>query len=273
MKVEKAINAMERRGYNDDGLPNRLEPEEIISIIEAMSNPEYIVYEPPNEEHSAPRYVEIVKFNLKSGRKAFAVLELSGEYKRANHVNEYEWGNYNVFVTTYPPKAVKLKEILTNKNNKILYEKKKDFSQVTSGIIVPSVLNDPSFFDNSIHQDEAIVNTAGENILSEEDQLLLFDEEFYEKFRYESKEKITDTIDELEMLVESEDFSELSFDEAYEIKAKLKALKAGYGSLYDYYVETAKKQMLEDYAKWGEKSKTYRLLEEKRKKANKKQKG
>ena len=52
--------------------------------------------------------------------------------------------------------AMRLDEIL---EVKILSTEKKDFPQVTSGIIVPSVLNDPSFFDHSIHQNEPIVNT------------------------------------------------------------------------------------------------------------------
>ena len=50
---------------------------------------------------------------------------------------------------------------------------------------MPSVLNDPSFFDNSIHQSKPAVNTSTENILSDEDQRLLFDDEFYEKMNNE----------------------------------------------------------------------------------------
>lgn len=123
---------------------------------------------------------------------------------------------------------------MTNKNNKVIYDKKKDFSQRTSGITVPSVLNDPSFFDNSIHQSKPIVNTSKENILSGEDRRLLFDDEFYENYKYESKEQIVESVDELEMLKESEDFKELSEDEAFEVNAKLKALKSGYRTLYDY---------------------------------------
>ena len=152
MSAGKAINAMERQGYGDDGLPNRLEPKEILNVIEAMSNPLYIVYEQETQEHPEPRYVEVVKFDLENSRKAFAVLELTGDYKNAIHINGYEGGQYNVFVTVYPPKDYKLKELLTNKNNVVIYDKKKDFSQVTSGITVPSVLNDPSFFTDSIAQ-------------------------------------------------------------------------------------------------------------------------
>lgn len=76
-----------------------------------------------------------------------------------------------------------------------LYEKKKDFPQRTSGITVPSVLNDPSFFIDSLHQNEPAVNTSEEKILSKEDQDLLFDDEFYESWRYESKEKIVEKVD------------------------------------------------------------------------------
>ncbi len=162
MSVSKAINAMERQGTGDDGLPNSLEPTEIVSIIEATSNPLYVVYEPANEEHLEAKYVEIVKFDLNNNRKAFAVLELTGQYKNAVHINGYESGQYNVFVTVYPPRSEKIKSLLTNKNNKIIYDKKKDFAQVTSDITVSSVLNDPSFFDNSIHQNNPVVNTSDE---------------------------------------------------------------------------------------------------------------
>ena len=58
----------------------------------------------------------------------------------------------------------KIKSLLTNKNNKIIYDKKKDFSQITHDITVSSVLNDPSFFDNSIHQNEPVVNTSEEKV-------------------------------------------------------------------------------------------------------------
>ena len=270
MQVKKITGALERRGFGDDGLPNRFEVDEIISIIEAMSNPSYIVHELPNKEHTESRFAEVVKFNLKSGRKAVAVLELVGEYKSVEHLLEnYEGGTYNVFVTVYPPTSKTLGDLLNSEDSVIIYDKKKDFSQVTSGSIVPSVLNDPSFFDDSIYQNEPKVNTSGENILSEEDQSLLFDEEFYSRYAEESKKKIVDDVAELEMLRESEDFTELSDDEAYEVNAKLKALKAGYSTVYDYYVETEKKKLLEDYAKNGTRSRTYRLLEEKRKKFNK----
>ena len=117
---------------------------------------------------------------------------------------------------------------------------------------------------DSIHRKEPVVNTSSENILSEEDQNLLFDEEFYGRYENESKEEIVYDIDELKMLKGSE---ELSDGEVAEINAQQKALEAGYSTLHDYYVETAKKQMLDDYAEKGEKSQTYRLLEEKRKKA------
>lgn len=61
----------------------------------------------------------------------------------------------------------KIKSLLTNKNNKIIYDKKKDNSQRTSSSMVLSVLNDPSFFDNSIHQNEPVVNTSDKKTLTD----------------------------------------------------------------------------------------------------------
>ena len=77
------------------------------------------------------------------------------------------------------------------RQSRTIYDKKKDFSQRTSSITVPSVLNDPSFFDNSIHPNEQIVKASEKNILSEEDKALLFDEEFYSQFQYGSRERIS----------------------------------------------------------------------------------
>jgi hypothetical protein len=51
---------------------------------------------------------------------------------------------------------------------------------------------------NSLHRKEPVVNTSSENILSEEDQNLLFDEEFYSIFEKKSKDKIKYDIDGLE---------------------------------------------------------------------------
>ena len=110
----------------------------------AMNDPQYIVYQGAND-----RYVEVIKFNDKTGDKAFAVLEI-GNAKDKVYMNGYEGGLYNILVTTYPPKSGKINELLKNSQNEVIYDKTKDASQRTSSSTVPSVLNDASFYEESI---------------------------------------------------------------------------------------------------------------------------
>ena len=146
MSAEKAYGAMTRQGETGTGRANRLSAEEIVSMVEAMNDPEYIVYQNVND-----RYVEVVRFDTKAGDTAFAVIEI-GNDKNAIHMNGFEGGLYNILVTTYPPKTGKLKELLNNPNNEVIYDKKKDVSQRSSSSIVPSLLNDTSFFEENVSQ-------------------------------------------------------------------------------------------------------------------------
>lgn len=63
--------------------------------------------------------------------------------------------------------------------------------------------------------------------LSAEDQNLLFDADFYERYENESHEPITETVEELEAAKASEAFATMSDDEAFDLNAKLKAKRAG----------------------------------------------
>ena len=108
--------------------------------------------------------------------------------------------------------------------------------------------------------------------LAAEDQNLLFDADFYERYENESREPITETVEELEAVKASEAFAAMSDDEAFDLNAKLKAKRAGYNTVYDYYVETEKERMGEEYRRYvqtGRSNRTSRTLEEKRKKAQK----
>ena len=133
-------------------------------------------------------------------------------------------------------------------------------------------------FIRSIAQRKYSVNSKfsiSENIpstLSAEDQNLLFDADFYERYENESREPITETVEELEAAKASEAFATMSDDEAFDLNAKLKAKRAGYDTVYDYYVETEKERMAEEYRRYvqtGRSNRTSRTLEEKRKKAQK----
>ncbi len=148
ISAEKAFNAMNRSGETESGRPNMLSADDMVSMIESMNDPQYIVYQGAND-----RYVEVVQFNTTTGDTAFAVIEI-GNDKDSVYMNGYEGGLYNILVTTYPPKAGKLKELLKNPNNQVIYDKNKDAPQRTSGSTVPSVLNDASFFEDSLPNSE-----------------------------------------------------------------------------------------------------------------------
>ena len=103
----------------------------------------------------------------------------------------------------------------------------------------------------------------------------LFDDDYYATYQYESREQITETIEELEKVKASKSFESMSFDEQYEITSKIKALKAGYTTLYDYIVETDKQRLLDDWQYHIEKgvnNRASRMVEEKLKRIEKEEK-
>ena len=103
----------------------------------------------------------------------------------------------------------------------------------------------------------------------------LFDDDYYATYQYESREQITETIEELEKVKASKSFEGMSFDEQYEITSKIKALKAGYTTLYDYIVETDKQRLLDDWQyhiERGINNRASRMVEEKLKRIEKEEK-
>ena len=103
----------------------------------------------------------------------------------------------------------------------------------------------------------------------------LFDDDYYATYQYESREQITETIEELEKVKASKSFESMSFDEQYEITSKIKALKAGYTTLYDYIVETDKQRLLDDWQyhiERGINNRASRMVEEKLKRIEKEEK-
>ena len=126
--------------------------------------------------------------------------------------------------------------------------------------------------DNGSPTRKYLISEEIPSTLSAEDQNLLFDADFYERYENESREPITETVEELEAAKASEAFATMSDDEAFDLNAKLKAKRAGYNTVYDYYVETEKERMAEEYRRYvqtGRSNRTSRTLEEKRKKAQK----
>lgn len=101
-----------------------------------------------------------------------------------------------------------------------------------------SINNIPNFNKN--------VNNIAKNSL-DVDIEEYFDDEFYDRFKYEDKRKITKSIEQLEK--ECDELWNLAendnsyLDEFYTSKYQLKALKAGFNNVHDYVVEDSKKRV------------------------------
>lgn len=76
---------------------------------------------------------------------------------------------------------------------------------------------------------------------------LLFDEEFYKPFENEDKTVITENLSELQSKLENMNDDNSTWEEQFEIRTKIKALKEGYKSPYDYFVGKQKKNILKEY--------------------------
>ena len=77
----------------------------------------------------------------------------------------------------------------------------------------------------------------------------IFDNAFYDQFKYEDKTKITETINELKSEKEKldPDNNEDDWYKNYHLNTKIKALENGYNSEYDYLVGREKERLIKDY--------------------------
>ena len=77
----------------------------------------------------------------------------------------------------------------------------------------------------------------------------IFDNDFYDQFKYEDKTKITKTISELKSEKEKldPDNNEDDWVKNYHLNTKIKALENGYNSEYDYLVGREKERLTKDY--------------------------
>ena len=157
MQVEKIRQSMateeEWRAENKTSRAHDLSSDEVISIIKAMDQPKYIVYQTDNE-----RYVEIVKYKSSKSTEGIAVIEI-GEEKNPAALNGYKGGKYQILITAFNPDDGFIDSILNKTSNRVLYpKKKKGSSQRGPGNKVPSHLND-SPFAISISQPEQKSNS------------------------------------------------------------------------------------------------------------------
>lgn len=158
MQVEKARQAMEEEdgaSYGKDR-PHGISIEGMISILEKMADPEYII----SQKTGNKRYAVIVSYREKGKNAALAALDF-GQFKREQHLNGYEGGTYNVLVTAFKPDE--LGSYLDEEKAEIIYKKKKGASQSGSGNLLPSHLNDTPFADSVPHSVANVNAAAQEN--------------------------------------------------------------------------------------------------------------
>ena len=274
--LRQNMEEVDGRSYGDKR-PHELSPDEIVTISRKMGDPAYIVLQKNG------RYAEVVSYYDSKKKKEIVVsIDIADSnstppknFKYSSYMNGYDGGYYNIIVTQY--ELDDLQSYLDGTT--VVYDKKKTNGtyQVGSGRVV-TVTHDTPFVEDIVAQSDDSVNrkfSISENIpstLSAEDQSILFDADFYERYENESRGPITETVEELEAAKASEAFATMSDDEVFDLNAKLKAKRAGYNTVYDYYVETEKERMAEEYRRYvqtGRSNRTSRTLEEKRKKVQK----
>ena len=274
--LRQNMEEVDGRSYGDKR-PHELSPDEIVTISRKMGDPAYIVLQKNG------RYAEVVSYyDSKKKKEVVVSIDIADSnstppknFKHSSYMNGYNGGYYNIIVTQH--ELDDLQSYLDGTT--VVYDKKKTNGtyQVGSGRVV-TVTHDTPFVEDIVAQSDDSVNrkfSISENIpstLSAEDQSLLFDADFYERYENESREPITETVEELETAKASEAFATMSDDEAFDLNAKLKAKRAGYNTVYDYYVETEKERVAEEYRRYlqtGRSNRTSRTLEEKRKKEQK----
>ena len=90
---------------------------------------------------------------------------------------------------------------------------------------------------------------SGSFSLPKEIQDLVFNDDFYDRFKYEDKSIINETIEDLqrqqELLKPNE--SDSDWDKNFDINQKIKALRNGYDNVYDYLIGREKQSIFEDY--------------------------
>lgn len=108
------------------------------------------------------------------------------------------------------------------------------------------------------------LSNSKENKENDTEKLLekyVYPEQVYEAYKNESKEKITESIEELKKYKENLDTdTDEGWRKNFEINAKIKALESGFDNIYDYYLEREKERIRQEVN--GKYGLGYRLLQE-----------
>lgn len=198
---------------------------------------------------------------------------VSVELNTVKDINS-SYNKYNLVLTMFSTKDNYIKNLLSREGVTIAY-KKGDLPQVNPQLNTMLAIVNGTSPTNSISENSKNVNTESTNTTKKfaisqknSDLDLIFDDKFYARYANESKATITETISELEKVKASDAFESMSFEERFDINAKISALKAGYKTLYDYYVGREKERLTRDYEyslKTGNPTYAQSLVESKKK--------
>ena len=152
MRAEKAKLA--QMDASEDGHDMPLTSEQIVDILNRMDNKKYIQYITwEANEKNKYRFAMIVSFKY-GGQGAYALIPMDLDQNKAPAImaDKYPGGLYNIAVTIFNQES--LGKYFADTTNIVLYDKKIDGTQSTSGRLGPSVLNAPSY-ESIIAQREA----------------------------------------------------------------------------------------------------------------------
>lgn len=187
----------------------------------------------------------ITDFEMKDtkGNKSFVVVGLWQN-------QEMESDKVNLVKSVYPLDDISQRIINNAEQNKLIVINKNKAKNMlaTIGIQPSEVSRILNLSNNSLSQGNEDVKYQSRNTdIDENIEDLLFDEEFYKPFENEDKTVITESLSELQSKLENMNDDNSTWEEQFEIRTKIKALREGYKSPYDYFVGKQKKNILKDY--------------------------
>lgn len=206
----------------------------------------------PQKLNSVPMLIDngikitaITDFEMKDtkGNKSFVVVGLWQN-------QEMESDKVNLVKSVYPLDDISQRIINNAEQNKLIVINKNKAKNMlaTIGIQPSEVSRILNLSNNSLSQGNEDVKFQLRNTdIDENIEDLLFDEEFYKPFENEDKTVITESLSELQSKLENMNDDNSTWDEQFAIRTKIKALREGYKSPYDYFVGKQKKNILKDY--------------------------
>ena len=220
--INKYTNPKQQTKYMAEKMQLTPELKNVLEIAEKVQD------SPPTKDTSKYSNWEYYKFNFELGGKPFEGLINIGIDKNGNK-HFYE-----------------INKIHTTSNSYVSTNKSSSTDSINNSI--PSTQENVNSNTTNYSMQESEKN-SGSFSLPKEIQDLVFNDDFYDRFKYEDKSIINETIEDLqrqqELLKPNE--SDSDWDKNFDINQKIKALRNGYDNVYDYLIGREKQSIFEDY--------------------------